>query len=69
MLIQSKRFWNKKYISCLGNMSDIWVNYMEKKTGLNGCVSDFSVGFKTFDTSNSINIYKYLMKNPIENNV
>ena len=40
-----------------------------KKTGLNGSVSDFSVGYKTFDTSNGINIYKYLMKNSIENNV
>ena len=30
-----------------------------KKTGLNGCVHAFSVGYKNFDTNNIINIHKY----------
>ena len=33
-----------------------------KKTGLNGCVYDFSVDYGAFDTSNIIDIHKYLMK-------
>ena len=33
-----------------------------KKAGLNGCVYNFSVDYKTFDTSNIVNIHKYLMK-------
>ena len=34
----------------------------KKKTGVNGCVYDFSVDYKTFDTSVIIDIHKYLMK-------
>ena len=34
-----------------------------KKIGLNCCVQDFSVDYRAFDTSNIINIHKYLMKN------
>ena len=33
-----------------------------KKTGLNGYVYDISVGYNIINTSNIINIYKYLMK-------
>ena len=33
-----------------------------KKPGLNGYVYDFSVDYIIIDTSNSINIHKYLMK-------
>ena len=33
-----------------------------KKTGLNGCVYYFSVGYRVFVTSNVIDIHKYLMK-------
>ena len=33
-----------------------------KKTGLNGYVYEFSVGYNIIDTSNIINIHKYLMK-------
>ena len=33
-----------------------------KKTGLNGCVYDFSVDYKIFDTSDIIDIHKYFMK-------
>ena len=52
----------KKYPLCLGNISgDFSANNM-KKTGLNGCVYDFSVDYRAFDTSNIIDIHKYLMK-------
>ena len=33
-----------------------------KKTRLNGYVYEFSLGYNTIDTSNVINIHKYLMK-------
>ena len=34
----------------------------KKKTGLNECVYDFSVDYRAFETSNIINIHKFLMK-------
>ena len=34
----------------------------KKKTGLNGYVHNFSVDYRAFDTSNIIDIHKYLMK-------
>ena len=34
---------------------------MKQKTGLMGCVYDFSVNHKAFYTSNIIDIHKYLM--------
>ena len=47
---------------CLGNfLGDFSANNM-KKTGLNGCVYDFFVDYRAFDTSNTIDIQKYLMK-------
>ena len=55
-LIQSKRFGNKKSISCVS------ANNMKKKTGLNIRVNDFSVDYRAFDTSNIIDIDKDLMK-------
>ena len=52
----------KKHRLCLGNISgDCTANNM-KKTGLNGCVHAFSVDYRNFDTTNIINIHKYLMK-------
>ena len=52
----------KKHPLCLGNISgDFSANNM-KKTGLNGCVFNFSVDYKAFDTSNIIHIHKYLIK-------
>ena len=33
-----------------------------KKTGLNGWVYNFSVDYKTFDTSDIIDVYKYAME-------
>ena len=57
-----------KYPLCLGNISEDFSANNMKKTGLNGRVfffgcGDFSVDYKTFDTSNIIDIYKYLRKN------
>ena len=34
----------------------------EKKTGLNECACNFSVDYKTFDSSYIMDIHKYLMK-------
>ena len=46
----------------LGNVSvDFSANNMKQKTGLMGCVYDFSVNHKAFYTSNIIDIHKYLM--------
>ena len=64
--VQSKRFWNKKCSSCLGNISGNFSANNVKKTGLKKNVSDFSVGFNVIDTSNIINIHKYLMKKMIK---
>ena len=55
----------KKYPLCLGNISgDFSANNMTK-TGLYGCACNFFVDYRTFDTSNIIDIDKYLMKNII----
>ena len=52
----------KKHALRLGNISgDFSANNM-KKIGLNECVYNFSVDYKGFDTSNIIDIHKYLMK-------
>ena len=52
----------EKYPLCLGNISrDFSANNM-KKTGLNWCKYDFSVDYRAFDTSNIIDIHKYLLK-------
>ena len=60
---KAKGFEIKKYPLYLGNISrDFSANNMKKKTGLNGYVYDFSVDYRAFDTSNIINIHKYLMK-------
>ena len=48
----SKRFWNKKYPLCVGNISkDFTANNMKKN-------QDYNI----IDTSNIINIDKYLIK-------
>ena len=47
---------------CLGNASvDFSANH-KIKTGLDGSVYDFSVDYSIIDTSNIIDIHKYLMK-------
>ena len=52
----------KKYSLCLGNVSGDFPANNKKKTGLNGCVYNFSVDYRVFDNSNITNMYKYLMK-------
>ena len=52
----------KKYTLCLENISGTFSPNNMKKTGLNGCVYNFSVDDETFDITNIIDIHKYLMK-------
>ena len=48
---------------CLENISkDFTANNLKKKTGLNGYVYEFSVDYNIIDTSNIIDIHKYLTK-------
>ena len=42
----------KKYPLRLGNISKYFSANNMKKTGLNGCVYNFSVDYRPFDTSN-----------------
>ena len=59
---KAKDYEIKKYPFCLGNISgDLSADDM-KKAGLNKCVHDFSVDYKTFDVSGTIDIHKHLMK-------
>ena len=52
----------KKCPFCLGNiLGHFSANNMEK-TGLNGYVYDFSVDYRAVDTSNIVDIHKYLIK-------
>ena len=52
----------KNFSLCLEDISaDFSANSM-KKVGLNGCVHDIFVDYRAFDTSNVINIHKYLKK-------
>ena len=52
----------EKYPLCLGSISvDFSANNMIN-TRLNRSVYDFSVDYRAFDTSNIIDIHKYLMK-------
>ena len=45
-----------------GNISGDFSAISMKKTGLNGFVYDFPVDYRAFDTSNIIDIHKYLIK-------
>ena len=47
---------------CLGNISKIATTNNMKKTGLNGYVYEFFVDYNITDTSNIIDIHKYLME-------
>ena len=46
----------------LRNVSENFSVDNMKKTGLNEYVYDFSVAYNIIDTSNIVDIYKYLMK-------
>ena len=52
----------KQYPLCLRNILEDFLDSNMKKTGLNGCMYNFSVDYRAFDTSNIIDSYKYLMK-------
>ena len=52
----------KPYPLCLGNISKDFTHNAMKKAGLNLYVHDFFVDYNIIDTSNIIDIYKYLMK-------
>ena len=53
----------KKYHLCLVNISKYFtVINMKKKTGWNEYMYEFSVDYSIIDTSNIVNIQKYLMK-------
>ena len=52
----------KKHPLCLGKILGAFSPNNMKKTGLNGCVYDFSVDYRALDTSNIIGIHKYLKK-------
>ena len=59
---QSKRIWNKVIFIVLRNSTGFTANNM-KKIGLNRYVYDFSINYSVIDTSNIVDIPKYLMKN------
>ena len=59
---KANKIETKDYTLFLGNISnDFAINNM-KKTGLKGSVKLFSVDFNPIDTSDILDIHKYLMK-------
>ena len=57
MQLKAKDSEIQKYPLCLGNISgDFSANNMKKR--LNGCVHDFSVDYRAFDTSIIIDIHE-----------
>ena len=46
----------------LGNISKDWLVDDIKKTGLKGCVYDFSVDYNAVTVTDILDIHKYLMK-------
>ena len=62
--IKSKqKILNKTYLLCLGNIAgDFSANNMKKNMIKWVYVCDFSIDYRAFDTSNIIDIHKYLMK-------
>ena len=50
---------------CLGNISKDWSADNMKKTGFNGYVYDFSVGYDATDADDVKDIRKYLIKKKI----
>ena len=49
------------YPFCLGNISKDWSIDNVKKTGLKGCVHDFSVDYDAVAVSEILDIHNYLM--------
>ena len=52
----------KAYSLCLGNISKDWSHYKMKKTGLKGCVYDFSTDYDAIKISDILYIHKYLRR-------
>ena len=52
----------KKYHLCFVSILKDFPVFNMKKIGLNNYIDDFSVDFNIFDTTNIIDIHKYLMK-------
>ena len=50
------------YPLCLGNISKDWSVDKMKKTGLKGCVYDFSVDYDPIAVSDILDIHKHLME-------
>ena len=50
------------YSLCLGNISRDWSTDNMKKTGLKGCVYDFSTDYDYIPVSDILDIHKYLME-------
>ena len=59
---KAKDFEIKKQPLCLGNITGGFSANNAKKTGLNGCVYDFSVDDRAFDTTNIIDIHTYFIE-------
>ena len=49
-------------VLCRGNISKGWTVDNMKKTGLNGCVCDFSAVYDTIPPDDILDIHKYSMK-------
>ena len=50
------------YSLCLGNISKDWTLDNMKKTGFNGYIYDFSVGYNAIAVFDILDIHKYLME-------
>ena len=61
-MILKKLYHGNLKVWSQGNISGSFSANNMKKIGLNGCVYDFSVDYKIFNTSEIINIHKYLIK-------
>ena len=59
---KAKDFEIAAYPSCLGNISKDWLIDDMKKTGLKGCVYDFSVDYDVITVTDILDIHKDLMK-------
>ena len=63
---KAKDSQTKPYPLCLGNtFKDFTINNM-KKTGLKGSVQVFSVDYNSIDTSDILDIHRYLTKHDIK---
>ena len=59
---KAKNLEIKSCLLCLGNLSKDYSANSITKAGVKGSVHEFSVGYDFIDSSNIINIHKYLMK-------